>query len=94
MDAEFCWITNFGGTQLEADDDDDDEFVIIGWTSVRRFLDKNGDRLELIESWLLVKSLVEDIKVWIFGDVVPGGINVTNGEGDVPVELLCWELNI
>ena len=34
------------------------------------------------------RSPVEDIKVCIFGEVVPGGIKVTNDD-EVPVELLC-----
>lgn len=98
FDAEFCWITNFGVTALVVDvADDDDEFVIIGWTSVTRFLDKNEDCFILLWSLLVDKSLVDDIKVWILGDVVPGGINVSNDDDDVdavPVELACWGLNI
>lgn len=93
FDVEFCWITNLGVTEF-----DDEGFVTNGWTSVTRLLDTNGDCLEFFWSLLLFdRSLVDDIKVWIFGDVVPGGINVTNDdedEEDVPVEFVCWGLNI
>ncbi len=88
FDVEFCWITNFGVTEFVTDDDE--EFVINGWTNVKRFFDKNADCLELFWSKLLDKSFVADINVWIFGDVVPGGINVTKDDDDVPVELFCW----
>ncbi len=97
FDVEFCWITNFGVTEFDDDDDEDDEELVInGWTSVKRFFDKNDDCLELWWSWLFDKSFVDDINVWIFGDVVPGGINVTNDDDDddVPVELFCWGLSI
>ncbi len=79
-------------TELEVGDDE--ALVINGWTSVKRFFDKNDDCLELVWSWLFDRSLAEDIKVWIFGDVVPGGINVTKGDDDVPVEFVCWGLRI
>lgn len=93
LDAEFCWITSFGATVF-VEDKVDEELVMIGWKSVKRFFGKNADDFELMESWLLVRSFVDDINVWIFGDVVPGGINVTNGELGVPVALVCWGLNI
>jgi hypothetical protein len=96
FDVEFCWITNFGVTEL-----DDEAFVTNGWTSVKRLLDKNDECLEFFWSLLwFERSFVDDINVWIFGDVVPGGINVTNDdeeeeeEEDVPVELVCWGLSI
>lgn len=93
LDAEFCWITSFGATVF-VEDKVDEELVMIGWKSVKRFFGKNGDGFELSESWLLVRSFDDDIRVWIFGDVVPGGINVTNGEVGVPAALVCWGLNI
>lgn len=91
--AEFCWITSLGATVF-VEDKVDEELVMIGWKSVKRFFGKNDDCLELIESWLFVRSFVEEINVWIFGEVVPGGINVTNGEVGVPAEFDCWGLKI
>lgn len=101
FDVEFCWITNFGVTELFVVID---EFVVInGGTNVTRFFDKNDDDdvvdvdvvgLELFCSWFVVKSFVDDINVWIFGDVVPGGISVTNGDEFVPVEWLGDELRM
>lgn len=101
FDVEFCWITNFGVTELLVVIDG---LVINGGTNVTRLFDRNGDDddvvvvavdLELFCSWFVVKSFVDDdINVWIFGDVVPGGISVTNGDEFVPVEWLGDELRM
>lgn len=91
FDGEFCCITNLGAAEFVVDEE---EFVITGWKSVTRFFAKNDDCFAFWWSELFVKSFVDDINVWIFGDVVPGGINVTNeGDGE-PVELVCCGLNI
>ncbi len=83
--------------------------MINGWTSVTRFFDKKTDWLEFVDedlSEVVVDiSFVDDIvtlfNVWIFGDVVPGGINVTNDDDEeefgslfTVVVLLCWGFNI
>lgn len=96
LDVEFGCMTNLGVTEFD-DVTDDEELAIIGCTSVKRFLDKKDDCFRVLWSFTLEKSFVDDINVWIFGDVVLGDINVTKDDGDdddVPIEFVGCELNI
>ncbi len=98
-------VTNFDAFVVV---DDEVEFVINGCTNVTRFFDKKTDWFELVEEDLSIVdiSFVDDIvtlfNVWIFGEVVPGGIKVNKDDDEeelggfvtVVVVLLCWGFNM
>jgi hypothetical protein len=42
----------------------------------------------------LVEEMVTLFNVWIFGDVVPGGISVTNGDDEVELGRICGLLTV
>lgn len=94
VEFEFCWITNFDGTVVAfvvVVVDDDGGFVI----NVTRFFVKKTDGFVFVNDDVLIERSVADefefvlnslfveivtlFNVWIFGDVVPGGINVNKG---------------
>ena len=99
-------VTNFEELLVDETEEDVVELVINGWTSVTRFFDKNTDWFGLVEmdfSFVdisFVAEIVTLLNVWIFGEVVPGGIKVNNDEEEefegfvTVVVLLCCGLRM